>query len=90
MEINLNSSVKWSNVETLNSESQSTKGVAEAKGANVAGNSSLGIQTSALDVLKGSEPVSEVPEGAIRRDDALGNLVNSAFNLAPPPMPSLG
>jgi len=40
--------------------------------------------------LASSEPVSSVPPDALARDDALGNLVNFAFNLPPPPMPAFG
>ena len=46
-----------------------------------------GAEPSAVDVLQRSEPVSEVPEAALSRDDALGRLVNSAFSLPAPPMP---
>jgi len=35
-----------------------------------------------------SEPVADVPDVALDRDDALGKLVNAAFNLPPPPMPA--
>ena len=37
--------------------------------------------------LVSAEPVAAVPDAALVRDDALGKLVNSAFNLPPPPMP---
>ena len=37
--------------------------------------------------LQNGEPVADIPAGALARDDALGNLVSSAFNLPPPPMP---
>ena len=38
--------------------------------------------------LASSEPVVSVPSDALSRDDALGKLVNSVFNLPPPPMPA--
>lgn len=38
--------------------------------------------------IASAEPVSEVPESALDRDDALGKLVNSAFCLPAPPMPN--
>ena len=44
--------------------------------------------SSVLDPLLGSEPVTKVPDGALRRDDALGRLVSAAFCLPPPPMPA--
>ena len=64
----------------------------EGKGGNVSGlpNSGFGqetIQSAELDPLRGSEPVTEVPDAELRRDDALGRLVSSVFNLPPPPMP---
>ena len=40
--------------------------------------------------LTSSEPVGEVPDTALRRDDTLGKLVNAVFNLPPPPMPAFG
>ena len=43
-----------------------------------------------FDVLRGSEPVADVPAEALVRDDDLGRLVSAAFNLPPPPMPAFG
>jgi hypothetical protein len=37
--------------------------------------------------LASAEPVAVVPDAALSRDDALGNLVKAAFNLPPPAMP---
>ena len=37
--------------------------------------------------ISSGEPVADVPEAALTRDDKLGMLVNSAFNLPPPAMP---
>ena len=37
-----------------------------------------------------SEPVAEIPDTALQRDDALGKLVSAAFNFPPPPMPVFG
>ena len=34
-----------------------------------------------------SEPTAEVPAEALRRDDDLGKMISSAFDLKPPPMP---
>ena len=36
----------------------------------------------------GTDAVEAVPDAALDRDDALGRLVNAAFNLPPPPMPA--
>ena len=38
--------------------------------------------------LASAEPLADVPDAALSRDDALGKLVSAAFNLPPPPMPS--
>ena len=38
--------------------------------------------------LASAEPVTAVSDEALVRDDALGKLVNAAFNLPPPPMPA--
>lgn len=43
-----------------------------------------------VDGLATAEPIADVPDDALVRDDALGCLVNSAFNLPPPQMPSFG
>ena len=34
-----------------------------------------------------AEPVIDVPDAALTRDDPLGDLMKAAFNLPPPPMP---
>ena len=41
-----------------------------------------------LAALASAEPVADVSDAALSRDDALGKLVSSAFNLPPPPMPA--
>lgn len=38
--------------------------------------------------IASSEPVTDVPDAALDRNDELGKLMNAAFNLPPPPMPS--
>lgn len=40
--------------------------------------------------LASSEPVAEVPDTALQRDDALGKFVSAVFSLPPPPMPAFG
>ena len=45
------------------------------------------VKASQLDALGKSEPIAEVPDAALSRDDELGRLVSAAFNLPPPPMP---
>ncbi len=50
--------------------------------------SNLTIGMRDADPVSGGEPVAEIPNDAISRDDALGKLVSSAFSLPPPPMPA--
>lgn len=45
------------------------------------------VKASQLDALGKSEPLVEVPDAALSRDDELGRLVSAAFNLPTPPMP---
>lgn len=45
------------------------------------------VKASTLDALGKSEPLADVPDAALSRDDELGKLVSAAFNLPPPPMP---
>ena len=61
--------------------------------SNKPGSQGANLQPSApepttLDPLQGSEPTADIPDAALSRDDDLGKLVNSVFNLPPPPMPS--
>lgn len=58
-----------------------------AKPKDVKASKPLNVQSTTADALRNSEPVAEVPEAALSRDDALGNLVKAAFNLPPPAMP---
>ena len=44
--------------------------------------------TNAPRGVSSAEPVFDVPDSALSRDDALGKLVTAAFNFQPPPMPS--
>lgn len=89
MEINFNSGVNWSNVDAHKVEGQAANATeSAAKGAKVSTGASLNVRSSSVDVLKGSEPTAEVPESTLTRDDDLGKLLSSAFNLAPPPMPN--
>jgi hypothetical protein len=40
-----------------------------------------------LDALASAETTGAVPESELRRDDALGKLVDLAFNFPAPPLP---
>lgn len=60
---------------------------AEAGKQPVAGRD-FGLRFTSGDVEQSrAEPALEIPAGALRRDDDLGRLVDSAFCLKPPPMP---
>ena len=60
----------------------------EAQEASRASRPTSGIDMPArADGLAAAEPVMDIPDAAIVRDDALGKFVNSVFNLPPPPMP---
>ena len=65
---------------------------AKIDGAKVEGQKTVGqdvklSDAQSFDVIRGSEPVAEVPDSALMRDDELGRLVSSAFNFPPPAMP---
>ena len=48
----------------------------------------VNVRDAMCDTLQRSEPLSEVPDAALVRDDDLGKLVNAVFDLQPPPMPA--
>ena len=87
MEINLNSinsGVKWTEGSDVSLQATEVGGKrlqSMTEGKNIQ-------STKAFDPMAAAEPTAEVPEAALTRDDDLGNLVSSAFNLAPPPMPN--
>lgn len=60
---------------------------AEAQRSSAAGQDISLSEVKSFDVLQGSEPLADVPADALLRDDKLGRVVSSAFNLPPPPMP---
>ena len=62
------------------------KGVAGATGDSALRISSSPSRTQSVGIAS-SEPVADVPDSALVRDDALGKLVGAAFNLPPPAMP---
>lgn len=55
-------------------------------------NTSLHISASPSSVQStgpaSAEPVMDIPDSALSRDDELGNLMNAAFNFPAPPMPN--
>ena len=60
---------------------------AKVEGQNAGGQDVRLSGAQSFDVIRGSEPLAEVPDSALTRDDELGRLVSSAFNFPPPPMP---
>lgn len=86
MEINLNGNNFGIGRDFASLSAQVASGQKEVASAKTA--SQLGVRTSELDLLAKSEPVLDVPESALSRDDDLGALVAKAFNLPPPPMPN--
>ena len=49
---------------------------------------SLVITETRADVLSGLDEAGDIPDSALRRDDALGQLMGIAFTLPAPPMPT--
>ena len=90
MEINLNSN-GFGNI-GIGRDAPGANGVGagvEPKGADVKPVSRDAVTfTNAPTDLASAEPVADVSDAALNRDDALGKLVNSVFNLPPPPMPA--
>ena len=91
MEINLNSN-GFGNV-GMGREMPEATGVNFGSEANEASRpKSLHVSSPSCDVqsaaLASAEPVADVPDAELVRDDALGQLVKAAFNLPPPPMPA--
>jgi hypothetical protein len=90
MEINF-SNGKFANV-GMGFESQAANAVGAGSATGKPGAAAAGREavtfTNAPSGLVSSEPVADIPDAALLRDDALGNVVNSAFNLPPPPMPA--
>ena len=90
MEINLNNS-GFGNI-GIGRDAPDANGVGagvEPKGADAKTVSRGAVTfTNAPAALASAEPVADVSDAALSRDDALGKLVSSAFNLPPPPMPA--
>ena len=68
---------------------EKTGAAREAVGTSRATAASVNMSAAQnVDGLFGAEPVADVPDAALTRDDALGKAVKAAFNLPPPPMPA--
>ena len=63
-----------------------TQGVSVDKPRGEIGTANLTIGMKSGGISPG-EPVANIPDAALVRDDALGRLVGAAFNLPPPAMP---
>lgn len=90
MEINLGNNIgvrqNGFQVSGQGAEVAQTASSGASKSASSLCTSGLGLD--AFNPVKDSEPVQEVPESALTRDDELGKLVSAAFSLQAPPMPS--
>ena len=91
MEINFNSN-GFGNVEFGSKrpdfDAAATPVTTQATRENAGKPSITTAKHQSIETLKSSEPVADVPDSALSRDDALGKLVNSAFCLPPPAMPA--
>ena len=73
-------------IQTAGAEAlQTTSPAQDAAGARQAEKPNLSITQAA--VAPGEIAAAGIDESSLTRDDALGRLVASAFNLPPPPMP---
>ena len=48
----------------------------------------LVVTEAHTDAISGTDVTEDVPEAALRRDDALGQLLSAVFTLPAPPMPA--
>ena len=91
MEINLNSN-GFGNVGMGRGMPEATGAGAAREAAQASRLAALHVSSTSSDVqsaaLASAEPVADVPDAELVRDDALGQLVKAAFNLPPPPMPA--
>ena len=91
MEINLNNNSLGGvsmGRETMGANAVDAGNAAKGVGAERETKNAVTFTDSRKAGLVSAEPISDIPDAAISRDDALGKLVNAAFNLPPPPMPS--
>lgn len=56
-------------------------------GANALSLKAANDDVSAFDISNLSEPVLDIPDDSLLRDDNIGHLVARAFNLPPPSIP---
>ncbi len=82
--------VSFSNIGARTSTTVSVEAgtkTSKAGGANAQSLKVANDDVSAFDISNLSEPVLDIPDAALLRDDNIGHLVTSAFNLPPPSMP---
>ena len=82
--------VSLSNIGARTSTTVSVDAGTKASKAGEANTLSLKVandDVSAFDISNLSEPVLDIPDAALLRDDNIGHLVARAFNLPPPSMP---
>ncbi len=48
----------------------------------------LVVTEARADAISGMDATEDIPESALRRDDALGKLFSAVFTLPAPPMPA--
>ena len=87
MEINLNNSANNAVGMRRESTAQVDTELAAKVSDKAASDRGAVTITRATSGLASAEPVADVPDAALVRDDDLGRLVGAAFNLPPPPMP---
>ncbi len=88
MEININSNFGNIGIGREAFDANAVGSGGEAKGANREAKDAVVFTSARPTSLASSEPVADVSDAALRRDDELGKLVGAAFNLPPPAMPS--
>ncbi len=63
------------------------QGAFQAEAAKEKNSPSLVITEARTDAISGMGATEDIPESALRRDDALGKLFSAVFTLPAPPMP---
>ena len=90
MEINLGNNI-GGNIGARNDSSGASVNNIEDKTSDTSHVSRLSSNLTikkGVEALASAEPIAEVPESELTRDDKLGKLVNAAFSFQAPPMPS--
>ena len=63
------------------------QGASPAEAAKEKNRPALVVTEARIDAISGMDATEDVPEAALRRDDALGKLFSAVFTLPAPPMP---